>query len=433
MTYPDIDLTNLDVFVEGTPHEWFRRLRREDPVYWHPERAGAGFWCITKYEDVKTVSRNPKLFSSARGTQLRDPTEEERAQMESRRGQFAAIAKPGPGMSKEAPSSVGGGIPIMLNMDPPEHVKFRRIVQRVFTPRLVGEQEAHIRDLARRIVDAVAPRGKCEFVEDVAAELPLQVICEMMAVPQEDRKDIFDLSNQMIGAEDPDLGAHDQERIRSAFIGMFLHAMKVAQRYRDAPAENLSSRLLHYEVDGEKLSEIEYCAFFLLLCVAGNETTRTVTTNGMRVLMEHPDQLEQLVRDPSLIPSAVEEILRFAPAVHHFRRTATEDTELRGKKIRAGDKVVLWYPSANRDEDVFPEPDRFDIRRTPNEHLAFGIGEHFCMGANLARLELRVAFAKLAERLDEIELAGPIARLHSSFVGGIKRVPIRYRLAPRAA
>jgi cytochrome P450 len=426
MTYPDIDLTNLDVFVEGTPHEWFRRLRREDPVYWHPEREGPGFWCITKYDDLRAVSRNPRVFSSAQGTQLRDPTPEERAQMESRREQFATFVKPGPGMARAAPST-GGGFPIMLNMDPPEHVKFRRIVQRVFTPRLVGEQEAHIRALARRIVDAVAPRGECEFVEDVAAELPLQVICEMMAVPDEDRKTIFELSNQMIGAEDPDLGARDQEKIRNAFIGMFLQAMKVAQRYRDEPADNLSSRLLHYEVDGEKLSEIEYCAFFLLLCVAGNETTRTVTTNGMRVLMEHPDQLAELVRDPSLVPGAVEEILRFAPAVHHFRRTATEDTELRGKKIRAGDKVVLWYPSANRDEDVFPEPDRFDIRRTPNEHLAFGIGEHFCLGANLARLELNAIFDEVLPRLREPAFAGPVRRLRSNFVNGVKEMRIGFR------
>ncbi len=406
MSLDEIDLLNPDHFIEGTPHHWFTELREKDPVYWHPERNGPGFWCVTRYDDLKHVSRNPQLFSSQLGgTVLRDPGPEERAAAEHR----------------------GRHFPIMLNMDPPQHVKFRRIVQRSFTPSFVKRQQGHIEDLARRIVDPVAPRGEAEFVEDIAAELPLQVICEMMGVPQEDRKDIFDISNRMIGFDDPELGPQDREQAQLASMGMFGHAMKVAEACRDTPADNLSSMLLHNTIDGEKLTEIEYAAIFLLLCVAGNETTRTVTTNGMKALIEHPEQLQMLIDDRSLIPNAVEEILRFDPAVHHFRRTATEDTEIRDKKIRRGDKIIMWYPSANRDEEVFPDPDRFDVTRAnASEQLAFGIGEHFCLGASLARLELNVIFSEILPRLRSPELAAPPRRLRSNFVNGVKEMRIRF-------
>jgi len=269
----------------------------------------------------------------------------------------------------------GGGFPIMLKMDPPRQVKFRRLVQRSFTPRYVEGLETHIRELASEIVDRVIEKGECEFVTEVAADLPLQVICEMMGVPEEDRQEIFELTNRMIGFDDPELG-EDQDERRLASMGMFGKAMKVAELYRDSSEENPTTFLLNREVDGEKLTELEYSAFFLLLCVAGNETTRTVTANGMRLLIEHPDQLERLVDNPSLIPSAIEEILRFEPAVHHFRRTATQDTEIRGRKIKENDPVLIWFPTANRDEEIFEHPERFDVGRHPNEHLSFGIGEH---------------------------------------------------------
>ncbi|MCZ6781968.1 MAG: cytochrome P450 [Proteobacteria bacterium] len=405
MSISDIDLTDPENFLEGTPHHWFKELREKDPVHWHEEEEGTGFWCITKYHDLIQVSRNPQIFSSqVGGTQMRDPRPEER----------------------EAFRQRGSMMPIMLMMDPPQHGKFRRIVQRSFTPRFVSQQEGHIRDLAKKIVDAVAPQGKAEFVTEVAAELPLQVICEMMAVPFEARKEIFDISNRMIGFDDPELAPKDREEAMQASMGMFGHAMKVAAVYRDQPADNLSSKLLHDEVDGEKLSEMEYCAFFLLLCVAGNETTRTVTTNGMRLLIEHPDQLELLVEDPSLIPSAVEEILRYEPAVHHFRRTVMQDTEVGGVKMRKDDKLVMWYPSVNRDEEVFEDPDRFDVRRSPNEHLAFGIGEHYCIGANLARLELNIIFEEIVSRLRDPVLAAPPRRLRSNFINGVKEMQITF-------
>ncbi len=405
MQLEQIDLTNPDNFLEGTPHHWFRELRAKAPVYWHPEERGPGFWCITKHADLKHVSRNPELFSSERGgTQMRDPEPEERAAFEQQRS-----------------------FPIMLMMDPPRHVKFRRIVQRGFTPRMIQELEPHIRDLARGIIDRVAGRGECEFVQEVAAELPLQVICEMMGVPEESRKEIFEITNRMIGFDDPELGKRDREAGQQAMAQMFGHAMQVANLYRENPTDNLSSVLLHAEVEGEKLDEVEYSAFFLLLCVAGNETTRTVTTNGMKLLIDHPDQLQMLVEDPAKIPLAVEEILRYDPAVHHFRRTATRDTEIRGQKISEGDKLVIWYPSANRDEEIFDDSDRFDILRDPNEHLAFGIGEHFCLGANLARLELNVIFEEIIARLRTPELVAPPRRLRSNFINGVKEMRVRYK------
>jgi len=423
MSLSHIDLTNPDNFLDGTPHEWLSEIRNQDPVHWHEGSTGAAFWCVTKWDDLRHVSRNPMLFSSQRrGTNMPNPRMEEMMRERAAQGgasdQMAAMAK-------RAQESGDGGFPIMLMMDPPRHVKFRRLVQRSFTPRYVEGLEPHIRELAKSVVDGVIEKGECEFVTEVAAELPLQVICEMMGVPEEDRQEIFELTNRMIGFDDPELGEDQGERAKAS-MGMFGKAMKVAELYRENPQENLTSYLLHREVDGEALSEIEFSAFFLLLCVAGNETTRTVTSNGFRLLMENPDQLQRLIDDPSMIPSAVEEILRFEPAVHHFRRTATEDTEIRGRKIKEDDAVLIWYPAANRDEDVFEDPQRFDVARHPNEHLSFGIGEHFCLGASLARLELNAIFEELVPRLRNPEFAGPVRRLRSNFINGVKEMRVRF-------
>lgn len=398
MSLAEIDLNNADHFVEATPNHWFKQLRAEAPVFWNPEPDGPGFWCLTKYQDAKHVSRNPQLFSSAAGgTNIRTPPDDALVRLRM----------------------------IMLNMDPPQHVKFRRIVQRGFTPRMISEMEQHIRELTTRIVDRVAHKGECDFVEELAAELPLQVICELLGIPMEDRFHLFELTNRLIGFDDPEFHTSEEDgAIASAEV--FAYANKHAQRYKDKPGDDLTSKLLHSEVDGERLNELEYCSFFLLLLVAGNETTRTVTTHGMNLLIEHPDQLQKLIEDPSLIPSAVEEILRYAPAVHHFRRTVMEDIEIRGQKIKAGDKVTMWYPSINRDEEIFDDPDRFDVERYPNEHLAFGIGEHFCLGASLARSELCIIFDELVRRLRNPELAGPVRRLRSNFINGVKEMRIRF-------
>jgi cholest-4-en-3-one 26-monooxygenase len=394
----EIDLSDPDRFVERVPHEWFERLRREAPVHFHGETGGPGFWCITKYEDVRQVSRNPRVFSSwLGGTNITDRGEEQLGRLRA----------------------------ILLNMDPPQHVKFRRMVQKAFTPRSVEELRPHARALARRIVDGVARRGECEFVEEVAAELPLQVICELMGVPLEDRHHLFELSNRMIGFDDPEYQRTPQDaEIASAQI--FAYAMQLARERLREPKDDLVTRLLAGQVDGQKLSELEFSSFFMLLAIAGNETTRTVTCWGMHALMEHPDQRRLLLEDPRLLESAVEEILRFNPAVHHFRRTATQDAEIRGQRIRRGDKLVMWYPSANRDEEVFDQPHRFDVRRQPNHHLAFGIGEHFCLGAHLARMELQEIFRELLTRLPDMELAAPPRRLRSNFINGCKEMRVRF-------
>ncbi len=271
----------------------------------------------------------------------------------------------------------------------------------------------------------VEEEGEVDFVEKIAAPLPIAVIGWLLGVPESERQYVYDLSNRLIGFDDPELQTSFEEgRVVSA--EMFAYAAQLGEQRRRCPMEDLTTVLVHAEVDGDRLSEIEFQSFFLLLSIAGNETTRTVTSQGMRLLSEHPEAKRAITRNIELLPFAIEEILRYSPAVIHFRRTATEDTVLHGKRIKAGDKVILWYPSANRDEEIFEEPDRFDIRRYPNEHLAFGVGEHFCLGASLARLQLNTIFRELLTRLPDIEVVGPVRYLRSNFIDGIKEMRVRF-------
>ena len=404
MRLSDVNLTDPDIFQRATPHEMFRVLRREAPVYWHEEPEGPGFWAITKYHDLKWVSKQPGLFSSARqGTLRQDPP----------------------------PADLPAIQSIMLNMDPPQHRQYRTLVNQAFTPRMINNLHGRIRAMVRKIINGVIERGECDFVEDVAALLPLEVICEMMGVPQEDRRRIYELGNKMVGSDDPELQTDGKPIVpgdaMAAFSEMFMYGSKLWTIAHETPSDDIATALVNAEMEGRKLDEMEFNFFFLLLLIAGNETTRTVTSNGMLALLEHPDQLRDLRADLSLVPSAVEEILRFAPAVHTFRRTATENTEIRGNAIRANDKLMLWYPSANRDEDVFPEADTFNIRRSPNEHVAFGFGEHYCLGANLARMELQEIFRGLASRLHDVEPTAAPRRLRSCFINGVKEMQIRFR------
>ncbi len=398
MSLSDIDLYSQDLWEKGVPHAAFARLRAEAPVFWHPDPQGPGFWAVTKHADVITVSRDPRTFSSERrATFLFEPAEEDLQQMQL----------------------------MMLNQDPPKHTKLRSLVSRGFTPRMISRLEPRIREQARLIVDKVAARGECDFVADIACELPLQVIAEMMGIPLEDRHKLFEWSNRLIGFDDPEFQTSLEDG-KIAATEMYVYANQLAIERRQHPGDDLVSVLMNGEVDGQQLSELEFDLFFLLLAVAGNETTRNLISGGMLALIEHPEQRARLLADPSLIDTTVEEMLRWVSPVTHFRRTATRDTELRGHRIREGDKVVIYYISANRDEDVFAAPDHFDVGRTPNNHLAFGIGEHFCLGSNLARLEIRLMFAELLRRLPDIELAGPVARLRSNFIAGIKRMPVRF-------
>jgi cholest-4-en-3-one 26-monooxygenase len=318
---------------------------------------------------------------------------------------------------------------MMLYMDPPRHTRYRLLVNKGFTPRMIGLLEQHLAHKATTIVDAVYDDGSCDFVSDIAAELPLQAIAELMGVPQEDRHKLFEWSNRMIGADDPEFqkDAEGMELAGNAATELFMYSHSLAELRRNDPQDDIISRLLGAEVEGDQLSELEFDMFFLLLAVAGNETTRNATAHGMKALIDHPDQFDKLKANPELLPSAIEEILRWATPVLHFRRTALEDYELAGKTIRKGDKVVMWHISANRDETVFDDPFRFDIERSPNDHIAFGGGgPHFCLGANLARMELRLIFGELIRRLPDMTLNGDVEYLRSNFIGGIKHMPVRW-------
>jgi cholest-4-en-3-one 26-monooxygenase len=315
---------------------------------------------------------------------------------------------------------------MMLFMDPPSHTRYRKLVNRGFTPRMIAALEVHVRELTVAIVEAAKAKGECDFVVDVAAELPLEVIAELLGVPREDRHKLFDWSNRMVGSEDPEYQVAE-EHVTAAQIDMFVYAQELATKRRAEPRDDIVSTLLAAEIDGDQLSDMDFNLFFMLLSVAGNETTRNAIAHGMNAFLENPDQWDLLVADPDArIAGAVEEILRWASPVLYFRRNARRDVELGGQTIRAGEKISLWYVSANRDESIFDEPFRFDITRDPNPHIAFGGGgPHFCLGAQLARLEIRVLFEELARRTPELEALGAPERLRSNFIGGIKHLPVR--------
>jgi cholest-4-en-3-one 26-monooxygenase len=313
----------------------------------------------------------------------------------------------------------------MLTMDPPDHTRYRKLVNKGFTPRMINALEVQIRETTQRIIDDAVATGSVDFVIDVAAELPLQVIADLLGVPQEDRHNLFTWSNQMIAGQDDPEYLVSQDDLGSAYVNMFMYAQKLADERKQEPKDDIVTTLLNAEVDGHNLSEMDFNMFFLLLAVAGNETTRNALSHGMNAFLEHPEEYRALVDDPSLVNSATEEVLRWASPVMYFRRNATEDIELRGQEIKAGDKVSIWYASANRDEDHFEDPFRFDIRRTPNEHIAFGGGgPHFCLGASLARMEIRVLLEELTARAPKVRALGPADRLRSNFIGGIKHLPV---------
>jgi cholest-4-en-3-one 26-monooxygenase len=393
----NIDVYSPDVFHRGIPYDDYRRLRREAPVYFHPEPNGPGFWAISKYADVVAISRDPQTFSSHRGgTFIRDPAPDDLQVMQQ----------------------------MMLNMDPPQHIRFRNIVKHAFVPRVVAGLDQKVRRLVDEILDQVAPRGECEFVHDIACQLPLRVVAEMLGIPDSDREMVYNWSNKLVGFDDPEL-QESWAAGTAAAVEMFAYAGELAQRRFAQPGDDVVSMLMKGVEDGG-LSPFEFASFFMLLFVAGNETTRNLISGGMLALIEHPAERARLTREPELINKGVEEMLRWVTPLIQFRRTATRDVELRGQQIRENDKVVLMYHSANRDEEVFPDADRFDVGRTPNEHLAFGIGQHFCLGNNLARLEARVMFAEILKRLPDLELAGEPRRLRSNFVNAWKTIPVRF-------
>ena len=400
----EINLLDPLIFEQRVPDEWFTWLRHNAPVFHHPEPdGGPGFWVLTRYDDVVEVGRDGVTYSS-----------------EQSRGGVVALE------DTEAAADISAQGRMMLTMDAPDHTRYRSLVNRGFTPRMINALSTHIREMVTKILDPALEKRDCDFVTDVAAELPLQVIAEMLGVPYEDRHKLFEWSNRMIGSKDPEY-AVSQEMVMNAATEMYMYSNELARKRREDPRDDIVTNLLKADADGDVLSEMDFNVFFLLLAVAGNETTRNAMSHGMNALIDHPAQFAMLSANPAMVPAATEEILRWASPVMYFRRNVTKDTVIRGQQIKAGDKVSIWYVSANRDEEVFDDPFTFDIRRSPNEHVGFGGGgPHHCLGANLARMEIRVLLEEMARRMPNLELDGEVQPLRSNFIGGIKHMPVTF-------
>jgi hypothetical protein len=402
------DITDPDIYVKGVPHATFQRLRDEDPISWWDEDGGSGFWAVTRYQDVLDVLHRAKLFSSARGIRLEEMDDEELAARRT-----------------------------MMEIDPPQHSAYRRLVQPPFLPGVVNSYEDQLRALAREAIEAVRPESEFDFVARLARQLPMRMLGKMLGVPDEDGPWLVACGDALIGNADPEFTTHPIDQVntddyrlmpfRSPYsYKLFEYAEKQAQQRREQPSDDLVSRLLLPTKDGELLSQHEFNNFFTLLVAAGNDTTRYTMAAGLEALINHPEQMAELRDHPELMPAAVEEILRWGSVTMHFRRTAMEDTELSGKPIKAGDKILVWFIAADYDERQFPDPYRFDIKRAPNEHVAFGLqAPHKCIGEHLARLELKVLFEEFLPRLADIQLAGPAERLRSNFISGIKHLPVK--------
>ncbi|RAY13462.1 cytochrome P450 [Actinomadura craniellae] len=404
---PKIDVIDpIGYERNGVPHEQFRWLRANDPVHWHydPNERVPGFWAITRLEDIIYVSRHPELFSSHTRTSM---------------------------FEEMSDADLAAHQQMMLFLDPPEHTRKRSMVNRGFTPRMINQLTDHVHEISHQLVDEICERGEADFVADIAAPLPLYVICEMVGAPLADRKRIFDLSNQLVGFDDPELNT-SMETAQEASAEIYMYAHQIAEARQAEPRDDIATKLLQPDAEGNVLTQEEFDLFFLMLTIAGNETTRTAAAGGMLTFFQHPEQWRRLLADRSLLDSAAEEMVRWVTPINLFRRTATQDVELNGKKIKAGDKVVLFYASANRDESVIDDPDTFDIGRLANPHIGFGGGgPHYCLGTHLARLELSVLFEVLTERMPDLELAGEPRRLRSNFVNGLKELPVRFTPSPR--
>ncbi len=409
-----MDLADPDSYVERVPFEWFDLLRTTNPVAWHPEPApNHGFWAVTRYDDLVAVHMDWETYSSEKGAVALEELDE---------GQLA-IRKS------------------MLETDPPRHRELRNICNKRFSARGVGAYEDFIRDVARRVLDRALPLEEFDFVPEISRELPIRFLCAIFTVPQEDAPMLIRWGDAMIGNQDPEFTSTvvdqvDTEEFRTLpfrspiALEMFEYAHRQRDLRLDEPQDDAITALTVAQREGV-LSEREFDNYFGLLMIAGNETTRHTISHGVQALIEHPEQMRALRDDPSLIPNAVDEILRWATPVLHFRRTATRDAELRGQAIREGDKIVTWYISANRDETTFEDPYRFDVtRRNAGDHVTFGPGgPHFCLGAHLAKLETRILLQELLPRITHIEVTGPVERMRSNFVNGIKHMPVRVGLA----
>ena len=404
----DADITSHDTYTNGVPHATFSRLRAEDPVHWTEEKDGSGFWSILRYDDAIAVSRDVETFTSAAGIRLEEMDEEE---TEARR--------------------------TMMELDPPHHTRYRRLVSKGFTRRRVESYEAQIRELAVEVIEAALENSEFDFVSQIAEQLPMRMLGRMLGTSDDDGHKLVAWGDALLGNTDPDFTDYpvdlvDTEEFRMvpfrspASLQIFQFAQEQADQRRGCPSEDVISQLLAPTTDGTTLTDHEFNNFFTLLVAAGNDTTRYTMTHGLRTMMDHPQLWYGWKADPSLTLSATEEILRTSSVTMHFRRTATADVELRGKQIKAGDKVAIWYNSANHDADRFENPFRFDLDRPDNLHMAFGRnGPHLCLGAWLARMEVRLVFEELMKRVDRLEPNGDVQYLRSNFIAGIKSLPVK--------
>jgi cytochrome P450 len=393
------DIYDPDLYVEGPIHEIFEELRRTKPVYWQDMPGEPGYWAILKHADVAHVARHPLLFSAeAMGVVLEDPE----------------------------PAQLANSRNMLLMMDPPRHTAHRKPLADSFKAKVIAGMEDRIREITRTILAEAKQKEHVEFVHDVAGLLPSQVVGELVGIPEEDWPSIRRWAEQSTSGQDPELNDGNYQPSGDGMNEMAMYAYAFAQRRRqEEPREDLASLILAGNFGDGPMTDMEFASFFVQLVVAGNDTTKGMLSSGVWAFLNHPDQLAELRADRSLLPGAVEEVLRWANPLHYFRRTAAEDTVIRGQEIKAGDKVAMWYTSANRDEDVFADPHRFDIHRNPNPHLSFGIAQHFCLGVHLARLEGRVFFEELFSMFPEIEQTGPERRIRSNLNNGLKELPVR--------
>jgi len=411
----EFDLTDPQCFAKHDPHPVFKRMRAEDPIMWTTgARIQRGFWSITRYEDALTVYRDPITFSSQRYSVGLPSNPEAEAML--------------------SPEMRGCG-QMLIGTDPPRHNAMRKRFNAAFLPRAVARLESSSRQIVAEIVDAVAGRGECDFVVDIAARLPMAIICEMMAIPRADWESMFKWANMVIGGEDPEyqVGGSAMQTSMMGGMQLFTYCLDLAKKRRDNPGADLLSVIGSARIDGEPLNDMEIGHNAVMFVLGGLETTRNAISGGVLELMRNPDQWKRLAQNPALMPTAIEEILRWTSPITHIMRTATRDFDWRGRKIRDDDWIVIWNPSANRDEDVFPDPYRFDITRTPNYHLAFGQGEHFCIGSHLARLELRLMLEEVMRRMPDLRLTGEVERLTSIQVAGIKHMPVAFTPGKAAA
>jgi cytochrome P450 len=407
---PDLDPATLDIASpehyerDGYPHPEWTWLRRHAPVFWYERSNVEPFWAITKHADIIEISKQPQIFLNAPRLAV---------------------------FTRDLPPPPEGEVRHLLNMDPPEHARYRRLASGWFTPRAIRGLDDKVAHLMRDVLDAAAETPGGDFVQDVSARITIAVIAEMLGVPRRDWELLFRWTNEVIAPQDPEFqrGHTAEETIQHARLEVFAYFHELAERRRAEATDDIMSVIANGQVNGAPLAPVELLSYYFLLVVAGNETTRNAMTGGMLAFLEHPGEWQKLRANHALLDTAVEEIVRWTTPVIQFARTATRDYTLRGMTIRKGQAACLFYASANRDQDVFPDPFVFRIDREPNAHIGFGIGEHLCLGAHLARLELRHAFMQLRDRLEHCELAGPIERVRSSFVGGIKHAPMQWRIA----